>query len=51
VKQALGEAEEEARRKTGEIGKSEQEKREALRQSSSGNIPKAVEAVIKRALE
>ncbi|MFH1313272.1 MAG: HrpE/YscL family type III secretion apparatus protein [Candidatus Eisenbacteria bacterium] len=51
VKQALGKAEEEASRRTEEIAGDEQKTREALQQSSSGNIPKAVDAVIKRMLD
>ena len=51
VKQALGKAEAEASRRTEEIAKDEQKKRETLRQSSSGNIPKAVDVVIKRMLD
>jgi ATP synthase H subunit len=51
VKEALGKAEQEASRRTEEIAKGEQKTRETLRQSSSGNIPKAVDAVIKRMLD
>ena len=51
VKQALERAGEEAARRTDEIAKAEDEEREKLRRSSSGNIPKAVEAVIKRMLD
>ena len=51
VKEALGKAEQEASRRTEEIAKGELKTRETLRQSSSGNIPRAVDAVIKRMLD
>jgi vacuolar-type H+-ATPase subunit H len=51
VRQALERAGEEAARRTAEIAEAEEQERQKLRRSSSGNIPKAVEAVIKRMLD
>jgi ATP synthase H subunit len=51
VKDALASAEQDASRRTEEIAGGEQKEREALRQSSTGNIPKAVDAVINRVLD
>jgi len=51
VKQALERAGDEASRRAEEIAKAEEDERETLLRSSSGNVPKAVEAVIKRVLD